>query len=103
MNAHVERFNRTTQEEFIDYHQKMLIMTSKVRPAATISPNEFNRQLIPCLLWYSAQRPHWALNLDSPVQFLLKEIPRCAKHGGPIQLIDRISHLVLMPYSPLLR
>ena len=33
MNAHVERFNRTIQEEFIDYHEQLLI-----------TPNEFNRQ-----------------------------------------------------------
>ena len=61
MNAHVERFNRTIQEEFIDYHQDLLL-----------DPDQFNRQLIPWLIWYNAERPHWALKLDSPVQFLLK-------------------------------
>ena len=35
MNAHLERFNRTIQEEFIDYHKELLI-----------TPNQFNRQLI---------------------------------------------------------
>jgi hypothetical protein len=48
MNAHVERFNRTIQEEFIDYLQELLI-----------TPNEFNRQLIPWLIGYNAERPHW--------------------------------------------
>ena len=35
MNAHVERFNRTIQEEFIDYHEELLI-----------TPDEFNHRLI---------------------------------------------------------
>jgi transposase InsO family protein len=34
MNAYVERFNRTIQEEFIDYHQELLI-----------TPDEFNHRL----------------------------------------------------------
>ncbi len=68
MNAHVERFNRTIQEEFIDYHEGLLI-----------SPDQFNRQLIPWLLWYNAERPHWALKLKSPGQFLLKENPTLCK------------------------
>jgi len=36
MNAHVKRFNRTVQEEFIDYHEELLL-----------DPDQFNRQLIP--------------------------------------------------------
>src|SRR5262245_19538245 len=72
MNAHVERFNRTIQEEFIDYHHELLI-----------DPDQFNRQLIPWLLWYNAERPHWALELKSPVQFLLKENPTLCKSWWP--------------------
>ena len=33
MNAHVERFNRTFQEEFLDYHEDLLV-----------DPLVFNRQ-----------------------------------------------------------
>ena len=72
MNAHVERFNRTIQEEFIDYHQDLLL-----------DPAQFNRQLIPWLLWYNAERPHWALKLDSPVQFLLKQNPALCNSWWP--------------------
>jgi transposase InsO family protein len=64
MNAHTERFNRTIQEEFIHYHEELLI-----------TPDEFNRQLIPWLLWYNSERPHWALKPMSPIQFLLNENP----------------------------
>ncbi len=36
MNAHVERFNRTLQEEFLNYHENLLL-----------EPRVFNRKLIP--------------------------------------------------------
>ncbi|MFY9462725.1 MAG: integrase core domain-containing protein [Candidatus Sungiibacteriota bacterium] len=60
MNAHCERFNRTIQEEFVDYHA-----------GALIDPVAFNQQLIPWLVWYNTERPHWGLNLQSPMQFIL--------------------------------
>ena len=72
MNAHVEQFNRTLQEEFIDYHEELLT-----------EPEQFNKKLIPWLLWYNAERPHWALELNSPVQFLLKQNPSLCKTWWP--------------------
>lgn len=60
MNGKTERFNRTVQEEFVDYHA-----------GALLDPDSFNRQLIEWLLWYNGERPHWALGLKSPVQFLV--------------------------------
>ena len=59
MNAHCERFNRTLQEEFVDYHESELL-----------DPSVFNQKLISYLLWYNAKRPHWSLKLKSPIQFL---------------------------------
>lgn len=61
MNAHCERFNRTIQEEFIDYHQGELI-----------NPIAFNRSLITWLIWYNTKRPHYAFqNRLSPVQYMM--------------------------------
>ena len=60
MNAHCERFNRTIQEEFIDYHAGALLDTMA-----------FNRRMIPWLVWYNTERPHWGLKLKSPMQFML--------------------------------
>ena len=61
MNAHVERFNRTIQEEFVDYHDGELL-----------NVDLFNRKLIDWLFWYNAERPHWAFqNKLSPVQFIM--------------------------------
>ena len=61
MNAHVERFNRTIQEEFVDYHANDLTDTQI-----------FNRKLMDWLIWYNTKRVHYAFkNKLSPVQFIL--------------------------------
>jgi transposase InsO family protein len=69
MNAHLERFNRTIQEEFIDYHASLLL-----------DPDAFNRKLMDYLIFYNTERVHHAFkNRLSPVQFMLslqgKNIP----------------------------
>lgn len=61
MNAHCERFNRTIQEEFVDYHAHELL-----------EPQKFNVLLMEYLVWFNTERPHFALDLQSPVQFLLQ-------------------------------
>jgi transposase InsO family protein len=61
MNAHVERFNRTIQEDFVDYHVRELLV-----------PEIFNRKLIDWLAWYNTERVHAAFqNKLSPVEFIL--------------------------------
>jgi transposase InsO family protein len=61
MNAHCERFNRTIQEEFIDYHAHLLL-----------EPKKFNEVLMEYLVWFNTERPHYGLSLQSPLQFLLQ-------------------------------
>jgi transposase InsO family protein len=61
MNAHCERFNRTIQEEFVDYHRDELLDNLA----------DFNHRMIDYLLWYNGERPHWSLNLKSPIDFLI--------------------------------
>jgi transposase InsO family protein len=61
MNAHVERFNKTIQEEYIDYHLYELMDTKK-----------FNHNLMDWLIWYNTRRVHYAFkNKLSPVQYML--------------------------------
>ena len=61
MNAHLERFNRTIQEEFVDYHSFLLL-----------NPDEFNRRLIDYLIFYNTERVHHAFqNKFSPIQFMM--------------------------------
>ena len=66
MNAHDERFNRTIQEEFVDYHLEDLL-----------EPHLFNDKLMDYLLWYNGERPHWGINLLSPIQFLTNNYNKC--------------------------
>ena len=62
MNAHVERFNRTIQEEFADYHRGLLL-----------DPDSFNEKLMDWLLFYNTKRVHHAFkNKMTPVEFLLQ-------------------------------
>lgn len=72
MNAHVERFNRTIQEDFVDYHAYDL-MDLKI----------FNRKLMEWLIWYNTERPHFAFkNILSPLQFMLSSnLPQKCNSG----------------------
>ena len=65
MNAHVERFNRTLDEEFLRYHRALL--RDDVR--------SFNDRLIDWLLWYNAERPHYALGQVSPFRYMMSLLP----------------------------
>lgn len=56
MNAHVERFNRTLDEEFLVYHRALL----------RDDVASFNNTLVDWLLWYNGERPHHSLSLLSP-------------------------------------
>lgn len=64
-NAHVERFNRTLQEEFLQYHRALL---RDDVPA-------FNRKLADWLVWYNAERPHYALEQISPLRHMMASLP----------------------------
>jgi len=77
MNAHLERFNCTLQEEFVDYHLADLLI-----------PEIFNRKLAEYLLWYNAKRVHFAFqNKLSPIQFMsslpINQLPEKRKSGWP--------------------
>jgi len=60
-NGHIEKFNRSIQEEFIDQNEIWLDDIPS-----------FNRKMADWLIWYNTERPHWSLNLLSPVDYLIK-------------------------------
>ncbi len=80
MNAHIERFNRTIQEEFLNYHKGLLLVL-----------DQFNTKLMDWLIWYNTKRVHCAFgNQLTPVQFLLSwrpngesRLPTECKNGWP--------------------
>ena len=61
MNCYIERFNRTIQEEFVDFNLNTL----------AYDLNKFNDKLINWLLWYNTKRPHHSLGLISPMKFII--------------------------------
>lgn len=65
MNTHDERFNRSLQEEYVDYHEPELL-----------DPTTFNIGLMKHLLWHNTERPHWGLNLQTPAQFIAANNPQ---------------------------
>ncbi|NIA18344.1 MAG: DDE-type integrase/transposase/recombinase [Actinobacteria bacterium] len=58
--GHIEKFNRTIQEEFVDQNE---IWFDDV--------GEFNEKMLEWIMWYNTKRYHWSLNLMSPVDYLL--------------------------------
>ena len=70
MNANVERFNRTLDEEFMKYRRGLL--RDEV-PA-------FNDALIEWLLWYNGERPHHSLSLLSPMEYIVQTLPATECH-----------------------
>ena len=65
-NAHSERFNRTVQEEFANYHRSEL----------WVDLDTFNRKLFEWLYWYNTERVHFAFeNKLTPIQFMLSLDP----------------------------
>lgn len=59
-NAHLERFNRTIQEQFAQSHTHLLD-----------EPALFNRQLMRYLLWYNTEKPHRAIGKIPPLRYYL--------------------------------
>ena len=68
MNAHAERFNRSIQEEYIDYHEPELL-----------EPETFNIGLMKHLLWHNTERPHFGINLQTPVDYIRAKHPEECK------------------------
>ena len=60
MNAHVERFNGSIQEEFVAFHEDLLFTDI----------NLFNEKLLDYLVWFNTERPHYGLGLVSPYEYL---------------------------------
>jgi transposase InsO family protein len=65
MNAHIERFNRTIQEERLNWHRQLL---SVDLPAFNLKVDEWMR-------WYNQKRPHISLGYLSPLKYIEKHLP----------------------------
>jgi putative transposase len=70
MQSEIERFNRTLSDAFIKRHRYLLAYDLE----------EFNRRLMEWLLWYNTRRPHWSLELKSPLQYICDQLPIRESH-----------------------
>jgi transposase InsO family protein len=61
-NGHLERFNRTVQEQFADWHVDCVD-----------DPEVFNRRLMAYLIWYNTERPHRGIGKVSPLRYYLEK------------------------------
>ena len=61
-NGVIERFNRSLQEEFVDFNSVLL---------EEKDTKLFNDHLIDYLLWYNTKRPHNSLNNRSPMEVVV--------------------------------
>ncbi len=59
-NSHLERFNRTIQEQFAYWHTDDLD-----------EPDAFNRSLMNYLVWYNTERPHRSIGKLPPLRYYL--------------------------------
>lgn len=60
IDAFIERYNRTVQEEFIDYHEDVIH-----------DKTLFNQKLADWNIYYNTKRRHHSLGLKSPLQHLV--------------------------------
>ncbi len=67
MNAHNERFNRTIQEQFVDYNDDLLFSDIDL----------FNQKMADWLIGYNTEIPHHSLKMKTPVQYLIETNPQC--------------------------
>ncbi len=59
-NGHLERFNRTVQEQFAYWHTDILD-----------EPVDFNAELMDYLIWYNTEKPHRGIGKLSPLRYYL--------------------------------
>ncbi len=59
-NGHLERFNRTIQEQFAYYHTDCVD-----------DPEDFNRPLMEYLIWYNTEKVHRGIGKKTPLRYYL--------------------------------
>ncbi|EGQ61807.1 hypothetical protein GGI1_09018, partial [Acidithiobacillus sp. GGI-221] len=81
MNAHAERFNRTLQESFVDYHEDLLFTDLAL----------FNQKLADWLVFYNTERPHHRHGQRPPLSFLLQHQPKCQRWWTHTVVLNQLS------------
>ena len=77
-NAHVERFNRTIQEQHVEWHM-----------AELREPREFNIGLMKYLIWYNTEKPHEGIGQRTPIQCVLDNFSLTPKKSNMLRYSTR--------------
>jgi len=64
-NGHIERFNRTIEEQHIQWHEDELLSDDLV---------EFNHNLMEYLIWFNTEKPHRSLNKKNPLRYYIDSL-----------------------------
>jgi len=67
MNAHNEQFNRTIQEQFVDYYEDLLFTYI----------NLFNQVMADWLIDHNIIIPHHSLQMKTPLLYLIDYDKKC--------------------------
>lgn len=62
-NGYLERFNRTIQDQFVNWHTDELD-----------EPELFNEKLMEYLIWYNMEKPHRGIGNVPPLQFYIDHV-----------------------------
>ena len=65
MNAHIERFNRTLEEEFIMWNKQLMVDRDNL--------DKVNEKLQEYVTYYNTVRPHTSLGFISPMEYYTKK------------------------------
>jgi len=73
-NAHIERFNRTIQEQYVEWHKDELVDT-----------RGFNPGLMRYLIWYNTEKPHQGIGKRTPMQCVLDDLNLSPKKSNMLR------------------
>ena len=78
-NAHIERFNRTLQEQHLEWHEEELR-----------DPEEFNRGLVEWLIWYNTKKGHKSLGYLPPLRYYLSSHAKDPAQSNMLWTLTRV-------------
>ncbi len=68
-NAYIERFNRTIQEQFVQWNEEDLFLDI----------DSFNRSMMDYLIWYNTKKPHRGIKKIPPMKYYVNQFVKNSK------------------------
>jgi len=77
-NGYLERFNRTIQEQFVNWYIDILD-----------EPDDFNRELMKYLIWYNTEKPHRGIGNLPPLRYYVDNFITTPKKSNMLWTLTR--------------